>query len=124
MPLGREFREQFGTLQNPGKLLHTIVIERRVETRTDSGAVVNEWQPYATARALPLAQGGTEQRGVDSFEYRPTYKITSRWIPGIDSTMRVNLNGRVFDILQIDNQRERGRWMDLMVIEGRSHGNE
>lgn len=110
---------------DPGQLRQVIIIEQRgTVTRSASGAVSYAWSTFATVRASIERLGGSEQLGPGSFQVQAAHQITIRYLAGLDSTMRVNFNGRYFDILDIDNVWERNRVHILQVREGKSHGNQ
>lgn len=109
--------------ENPGVLRQKIVIEQPGSTQGNTGGWKNAWPVFATVRAQIEPQGGSEQLGAAAFEPESIQRITIRYLPGILPAMRINFNGRYFDILNINNLQERNRWMVIMAREGRSHGN-
>lgn len=115
--------ESLIVVDNPGKLRHVVTIEQPPADRTDSGAVVGDWTTFATIRAQVTPVGGAERLGADAFQSQSHFQVLARWLPGVDATMRLNFNGRLMDISDIDNRKERGRWMVISAVEGRSHGN-
>jgi head-tail adaptor len=49
--------------------------------------------------------------------------VTIRYLSGLTTTHRMNFGGRLFDLSNINNVLERGRWMVITATEGASHGN-
>ena len=73
-------------------------------------------------RAMVEPQGGGEFFGGAVFNPEATHTITIRYWPGLLPSMRVNFQGRLFEIVNINDYEERHIWMKIQAKEGRSHG--
>jgi len=107
---------------DPGALRHKLVIEQPGSSQGASGAAINAWATFATVRAKVEPLGGTETLGAGAFNPEASHRITIRYLSGLTPDMRINWNGRYFDIANVNNVLERGRWMVISAREGRSHG--
>lgn len=67
--------------------------------------------------------GGSEQLAAGIFNPKSMFEVTLRYLPNLLPTHRINWNGRLFEITNVNNVLERNRWITLMATEGRSHGN-
>lgn len=100
-----------------GNLKHKIIIQSSTVTKDDYGAEVSTWEDFTTVYSSiePL-------RGQELFASQQTYnkvisKIRLRYIAGIKTDMRVNYNGRLFDIEAIINIRELNKELHLVCSE-------
>ena len=107
-----------------GILRHVITVESPPTERLPSGAMDPdaEWTPFCTIRAQVRPNGGTEIWGASVFNPEATHLVTIRYYPGLTAAMRVNFNGRVFNILNSNDDLERHDEILLLCTEGRSHG--
>lgn len=101
-----------------GILRHVITIQQATSSISDSGAVTNSWADVCTLRAQVEPQGGSEVLLAGVYTPQATFYVTARFWPGLDTSMRVNFKGRLFNILNIENYQERNIWMSLLVQEG------
>lgn len=116
-------RGEQGYSINPGRLRRQITIEQPPATQDATGARYGEWTAFAAnvgAEIVPM--GGKEAAGAESFQAQAAYRITIRYLAGLDTTMRVNWGGRLFDVVNVNDIEERNRVMELTCVEGRSHG--
>lgn len=84
-----------------GKLRHRVTIESYVETQDAAGQPIKEWETFARrwAGIYPL-------RGRDLFNAQEKFegasvKIVMRYLPGLNSTMRIIHGETPYDILDI-----------------------
>jgi SPP1 family predicted phage head-tail adaptor len=110
----------------PGELRHIVNIESpSAQPQSASGAWSNQpWTVFAAGlRARIEPTGGSEKYGAGAMIAQSTHIVNLRYYPGIVPKMRVNFQGRFFDILNVNNIDERNRELQLSCREGRSHGN-
>ena len=100
-----------------GQMRHKITIESVVETRTGSGAITESWETFKTVRAEVLPVSGREYFSAQTTNAQNTVKFNIRYVPNIDSKMRINYDSRIFDIQNIINYRERNHAMTIMGVE-------
>lgn len=95
---------------------YVVTIEKRAGTR-DAGEVVNTWTTFATARAGFEPVRGREFFAAGRIDAETTHVVYMRHLAGLDETMRINWNGRIFDIQAIINVDERNRELEITAIE-------
>ena len=103
---------------NTGRLNMRVSIERlSQELDPVYGAPVDTWIPtYSVWAAIEPLQGREFMQAMMVHAER-TVRITTRYLPGIVSTMRVVYLGRVFAIQSIINPGEANRELQLMCLE-------
>jgi|SRR5579863_9407914 len=120
---------------NAGDLRQIVDVEQGTESRSPSGAiVVPPWTIFALGvRCKIETLSGREAMMAGEFMAQATHQLTMWYLPGITAKMRINYktdaqraagqDGRLFDILLVNDIDELHRWMFLMCRESaRSHG--
>lgn len=97
-----------------GNLRHTITIQRATVTRSSSGQAINNWSDVATVRAAVYSISGKEYFSADQVNSDVNIKIVLRFINGLDSSMRVVHNRKIYDIKAVLNQENRRKPVMLM----------
>ncbi len=100
-----------------GQLRHTISIEQASEIRDARGETTQTWTAFKITRAAIYPQAGNEKWAVHQENNSITHKIIIRYQPGILPTMRVNYDGRLFDIQSIINPAELNKSLTLLCQE-------
>lgn len=73
-----------------GRLRHRIEIDSKVSAQDATGDPVPTWVPWATRVPAEIAAfSGREFFGMNQILAQATAKITIRYRPGIDATMRI-----------------------------------
>ena len=105
-----------------GKLNHFVAIERITGARDQSGAETNTWSTWAQVWAhlepfTDSARSGKEEFADFSVQSIVYTRVHIRYLPGITPKDRVNYNGRLFDILAVNNRDEGNFEMELICKE-------
>ena len=107
---------------NPGKFDRQISIEQATETRSASGAVSHTWSTYLNCYAMAAWRGGKEFAAAVQMHSETDAVFIIRagnWI--VTNRMRVNWQGRYFDILAVDDISDKDR-VRLICREGQRQG--
>lgn len=104
-----------------GDLRHRISIEKMIKVKDGMGGFKpSTYTAFATVWAFvqPL-QSKTDKEAYQSqqIQAKLSHKITIRYLQGVTPDMRVNYQGRVFNIQSIVNVDERNREMILNCVE-------
>lgn len=86
-----------------GKLRHPVIIESFADAQDSAGQPIQTWAFFADRKASvePVDPIRTPSfRGDERFEPE-IYKISFRFLPGLDKTMRVRFGSIIFEILNI-----------------------
>lgn len=105
-----------------GKLRHRITIQEYTETRDSFGAEIKNWTDKAFVYASVTPVSGREYYAASQVHSEVTAKVLIRYLPGIESTMRVLFDGRVFEILSVINTEEKNTELVLMCKETSGNG--
>lgn len=106
MPL-REYRDQFGSVQNPGTYRDTISYEAPAITGQNAmGEDTVEWRPYAICRGNVEPLSGRELEAVRQRWAEAQYRITHAFISGLHREMRIAWytqgERRYLDVLNVE----------------------
>lgn len=99
-----------------GDLWARITIEQPTEARNDVGEAILTWSTFATVWADVQAMSGREAERHGMTAGINAYRVTIRYLSGIQSSMRVVYDGRILEIGQI-NEKERKWFQELMCTE-------
>ena len=100
-----------------GKLRNRIVIQQVTESNSDSGAVQESWATFATVWADIEPTKGREYFQSAQYVEELTLVIGIRYYPNIVPKMRVQWQGRTFDIKSVINVGGMDTRMILGCIE-------
>lgn len=100
-----------------GAYRHRITIQQATETRDTFGEAVPTWGTYAERYAEILPQSGREFIGARQLTPELSHLIRLRTVAGVTPKMRAVLGSRVFDILAVLDDENRGIQMTLACRE-------
>lgn len=107
-----------------GQLMHSIVIESLTQTRDSDGGMVKNWTTVAPLRAKVANLSGNEKdatsHGGVTGEARTEFTV--RFVPGIDTTMRVRYGSNYYNIQHVNDFQEEHRFLILTCDTGLSDG--
>lgn len=123
MAVSREFRLQFGEVQNPGTYRETLEWQHPVVTgQNELGEDIVSWQMYATCRASVRDLAGRELEAARQRWAEARYQITHAFIVGLHRQMRIlwytQGEVRLLDVLDVQDQAGTGRYV---TITARDH---
>lgn len=102
----------------PGQLDRRITIEENTETRSPSGAPVEDWTAVVSNEPAQVrAVGGGERFRGAHIVAEATTSFVIRWRTGLDEKMRIQYDGDAYDIHVIS---EIGRREGLLIQASRS----
>jgi SPP1 family predicted phage head-tail adaptor len=100
-----------------GRLRHRIVIEESLTSRDSFGAEVSERVQFAVVWADLSPITGKEYLGFKQINSETTTKITTRYLAGVTTEMRVVFGDRTYEIDSIINPEEKNISLILMCRE-------
>lgn len=100
-----------------GTLRHQIEIQRYTETQNDFGEVIEEWNTLHTVRASIAPLSGKEYFASKQVNAETTHQVYIRYISGLKPADRILFNGRIFNILNILNYKEKNVSLELLCTE-------
>ncbi len=105
-----------------GRLNKKVIIESLTETVDGVGQAVKTWstfnQPWASIDPI----NGREYFSGNQLKDTMKVKIKIRYLSGVTEKMRVNWNGKLYNIEGIVNVFERDKEMFLLCSEGTNDG--
>lgn len=100
-----------------GQLNKRIVIERPKGIQDDYGQMIVSWMPIHAVWAAVEPLQGREYWAAASTQAERTLRVRIRYLPGIDSALRVVCAGRVFAITAVIDPQEAHRELQLLCKE-------
>lgn len=102
---------------NIGKLRHRITLQKLHNRPSDYGATVAEWQDvhHVWAEVKPLS--GREYFAQAQIQSEVTSQIWLRYLPDVNSTMRVIFNRQVYEIVSVINYKSLNKTLLLQCKE-------
>lgn len=91
-----------------GAFREVVVIEQAVETTNEVGEFIQEWQPFAKARAQIRSGTYNQQAMMDQQVPTASWDCRIRWIDGVRGKMRVRWQSNCNRILNISSMQEIG----------------
>jgi SPP1 family predicted phage head-tail adaptor len=105
-----------------GRLLHQVVIERKTETQSSTGAPIETWSTFATVWANMMPLSGKEFLRAEQLQSSIQATCVIRWLDGVVPTMRVVFKGLKYNISAILADPRFARHLTLMLEQGLSQG--
>ncbi|MBW5800065.1 phage head closure protein [Halomonas elongata] len=107
-----------------GKLRHRITLQRYEDQKQGpSGELIGRWIDVATVWASIEALSAREFIAAQSTQSEITVRITIRYRPGLDATMRAVHDGAIYNIHGVlPDPRSRRHYLTLPVSEGVTDG--
>jgi SPP1 family predicted phage head-tail adaptor len=101
-----------------GDLRHRVILQRPIEIRgTDYADVQRTWQDVATLWASVEPLSGREFFANAEMQGELTARVRLRYRPGVTPKMRLQYDGRIFEIQSVMNVNEDDVELELMVAE-------
>lgn len=86
-----------------GTLRHLVDIERYVETQDEVGQPIKDWATFATVHADVRQLTGREPFFAQERFAEANIMVISRYLAGVDTTMRIKWQGDVYNILDVSD---------------------
>lgn len=86
-----------------GKLRQKITFKKLQTAQNAYGEVIQNWSDFATVRASKEQLLGNEYFKAEAVQSQVEVKFRTRYLPGIDNTMRIQHGSEVYVILSAIN---------------------
>lgn len=100
-----------------GKLNKRITFIERGEILDEMGQAKQGFKDYKTVWATVKALRGGEYYEAQKIRPEMTYKVTTRYHAGITNDMRIRYNGKMLEILTVDNVDEANTMLEIQAVE-------
>ena len=105
-----------------GTLKKRVTIQRRSRSVDEFGGQSPAWQDLATVWASFEPTGGKEGEQSGQVRAVAAFNIGMRYFEGLTAADRLVYNGRIFDIVNINDIEELHREFDITAREGQNSG--
>lgn len=104
---------------NTGDFRNKIIIEQPVTIKDDLGQVIEiDWKELKKAWAMIKTLKGSEYIAASSSQVTLIYRFIIPYTLGITEGMRINLKGRIFDIIEPPiNDNEENKTLTIIAME-------
>ena len=100
------------------RLKHKLVLQKELRMPDNMGGYIKSWQDIGELWAEIKPIGGLEMLFAGKNRASVTHKIWLRYRPGVDASMRLVYEARVFNIRSVFNIDERNDMLEVLVEEG------
>lgn len=100
-----------------GDLRHRITFQKHTTTINENGFGVEAWEGFKTIWAAVSNLHGREYFAAAAVQAENTVKFTVRYLPDLDTTMRICFRGKTYNITAIDNIKYQNRFMEIKALE-------
>ena len=100
-----------------GEFKHRIKIVKLVTTVNDNGFEVETYEIYKTLWAKVINLHGKEYFEAAAIQKEKTVKFLFRAVKGINETMKIDFDGKLYDINFIDNFKYENKYMEIKALE-------
>ena len=83
----------------------------------ENGFEIEEWIDYKKLWAGVSNLHGREYFDAAAIQMENTVRFTIRYLPGIDTAMRIKFKDKNYNITSIDNIKYRNRFMEIKAME-------
>jgi SPP1 family predicted phage head-tail adaptor len=97
------------------KLTQRVTLEAQTLTPDGGGGYAASWDAFALVWAAIEPLSGADVYGPDASEARVRYRLTIRRRSDVIAGMRVNANGRVFEIRALQDDGARSQFLTLLT---------
>jgi len=105
-----------------GQLRSQITIQQRSQAQDDFGGLGQTWVDFIKTRCFAVPTGAQEREVGGAIRALQRYTFTIRYQPGITAAHRILFEGRIFDIIGLNDVESRHRQIDINAVEGWTAG--
>ena len=100
-----------------GDLRHRITFQKHTTTINENGFEVETWEDVKTVWAAASNLHGREYFAAAAVQAENTVKFTIRYLPNLDTTMRISFRDKTYNITAIDNIKYQNRFIEIKALE-------
>lgn len=105
-----------------GNLRHRITFQEFIIAVNANGFEEEMWQEYKIVWASVSNLSGREYYQAATVKAENTVKFTIRYLPNIDTSMRIGFEGKQYNITSIDNMKYENKYIEIKALEVNSSG--
>src|SRR5690554_3647268 len=105
-----------------GDLRHRITLQKPVTVVNLNGFEETAWEDFKTVWVAVSNLHGREYFAAVAVQAENTVKFTIRYLPNLDTTMRISFRDKTYNITAIDNIKYQNRFIEIKALEVGSNG--
>lgn len=102
---------------NPSQFKNRITFQKLSGYEDALGQYIESWVDHVSVWCMVKTVQGREYFAAAASQSENTYRFVIRYRPGIDSSMRINYKGRIFNIESAINDDELNKTITLIAKE-------
>jgi len=102
---------------NISELRHRISIVSTTPVINENGFETTEVQVFKTIWAAVTNLHGKEYFAAKAVQAENTVKFTIRYLPSVSTSMQIQFQDRVFNIVDIDDIKYRKKYLEIKAVE-------
>jgi SPP1 family predicted phage head-tail adaptor len=102
---------------NPGEFRHIITFQKETNIENAYGETDNIWEDVLQTRGGIYPISGKEFYAAERVNSELSHKVNMRYVPNITPDLRINFEGRIFQIISVINFQERNVELQLLCKE-------
>ncbi|MCD8502943.1 MAG: phage head closure protein [Bacillaceae bacterium] len=107
-----------------GSLRHRITLQKLTVSTNSNGFEVATWEELKTVWAAVSNLQGREFFAAAAVQAENTVKFIIRYLPEVDTTMRIVFRDKVYNISAIDNIQYKNKYMEIKAREVSADGED
>ena len=100
-----------------GDLRHRITIKEKTTSIDEEGFSQEVWAPVCTVWDRAENLRGREYFEAAAVQAERTVRFAIRYRDGLDTSMRIDFDGREYSITHLDHVEYRGAYMEILAME-------
>lgn len=100
-----------------GNLKHRITFQSVVTTTNENGFDIETWVDHKTVWAAVSNLNGREYFAAATIQAEKTVKFIVRFIKDVTESMRINFEGKQYNITSIDNIKYENKYIEIKALE-------
>ncbi len=104
-----------GRVWNPGEMRTTVTMQQRQMVQDVGGHLSPQWTTVATVKAKWVNAHGAEAVQAAALGHEQAATVTVRFLPGMDATWSLLMDGQRYAIVSVDNVLDRDQLLELKV---------
>lgn len=105
-----------------GELKHRITFLKPDSTVNENGFETEDYKEFKTVWASVSNLSGREYFAAAAVQREKTVKFKIRAVSGIDETMKIGFQGKLYDITSIDNVFYKNKYIEIKALEVEENG--
>lgn len=105
-----------------GNLRHRVIFQKRIIGTDPEGYPIDTWVDIRTVWASVSNLSGREFYAAAAVQAENTVKFTVRYVPDVDTSVKILFRGNQYNITAIDNIKYKNEYMEIKAQIVKTNG--